>query len=171
MRRLDRRTVIGVLGAVLAVAVACSVWFGMRAAQLREGESGGNLALADPGATEEVVARVSAGLKAAFSYDYSNLARTERAAKLALTGQAATEYRSRFAEVTKRAQAGRLIRSSSVRSIGVRELTGERATLLVFLDQQTLRGKSGAPSSATATLDVTAVRVNGAWRISQITTL
>lgn len=168
---MNRPRVIGALLAVLLLAVGCAVWSGVRAHELRTGPSGGNLALSDPAATQEVIARVSAGLKAAFSYDYANLGRTERSAALALTGRAATEYRSRFAAMAKRAKAGKLVRGTSVRSIGVRELSEDHATLLVFLDQQTARGSGGTPVSSTATLDVHAVVVDGGWRISAITSL
>ncbi len=50
----------------------------------------------------------------------------------------------------------------------MRELTDGRATVLVFLDQQVSR-QGAAPTSSTATLDVTAIRDNdGTWRISNI---
>ncbi|MQA61766.1 MAG: hypothetical protein GEU86_09780 [Actinophytocola sp.] len=165
-----RRRLLAVLVTVLVAAVAASVFFGVRAHELRSTPSAANAALADPEATEEVIERVSAGLKAVFSYDYTNLARTERAVGLALTGSAASEYRTEFEAAAKRAKREKLVRTSSVRSIGVRELSAERAELLVFLDQQTLRTK-GAPASSTATLDVTAHRVDGTWRIAAITSL
>lgn len=160
---------LGLLAAVLVVAVACSVWFGVRAHELRAGSSGSNVALADAKATEEVVERVSAGLKSVFSYDYANLERTERAVALALTGAAASEYRAEFVAAADRAKREKLVRVTTVRSIGVRELSGDRATLLVFLDQQLLPAKGKAKSS-TATLDVTAVRSGGTWRIAKLTT-
>lgn len=165
--RLGRSGLIRVLIAVIVLAVAVAVFAGMRAHELRSGPSGDNLAVADPHATKEVTARVGAALKAVFSYDHVNLARTERAAKVALVGRAAEQYRGRFAEVADRAKRDKLVRSSSVRSIGVRELGEDRAVLLVFLDQQTFR-PSRAPVSSTATLDVVAVRAGGEWRITEI---
>ncbi|MGH3434284.1 MAG: hypothetical protein ACRDQB_15755, partial [Thermocrispum sp.] len=129
-----------------------------------------NRALVDVTATEEITDRVSAALKAVFSYNHANLDRTERAVDLALTGAAERQYLAEFTRAAKRAERGKLVRSSTVRSLGVRTLTGDRATLLVFLDQQTLK-PSGPPSSATATLDVTAVRTAEGWRISRIVTL
>ncbi|MGH3517277.1 MAG: hypothetical protein ACRDQ7_07635 [Haloechinothrix sp.] len=167
MSTYDRRTVLAVLAGVLVVALGCSVWFGAQAYQLRHGASGSNAALADPDATEEVIERVSAQLKSVFSYDYANVDRTERAVGLALTGEAASEYRAQFADAAKRAEQDKLVLVSTVRSIGVRTLTDDAATVLVFLDQQTMR-LSGSPKSSTATLDITAVRVDGNWRISAI---
>ncbi|MBA0126953.1 nuclear transport factor 2 family protein [Haloechinothrix sp. YIM 98757] len=167
---LDRRTVIALLGAVLAVAVACSVWFGLRAHELRGG-SGDNLAFADSEATSEVVESVSATLRAVFSYDHTNLERTERAVEVGLTGEAAAAHRDRFDAAARRATEEELVRTSTIRSIGVRELDGETATLLVFLDQQTRSAEGGAPESRTATLDVTAEMVDGEWRVSAIDVL
>ncbi|SNR85791.1 Mce-associated membrane protein [Haloechinothrix alba] len=164
---LDRRTVVVLLSAVLAVAVACSVWFGLRAHELRGG-SGDNLALADTEATSEVLESVGATLRAVFSYDHTNLERTERAVEMGLTGEAAAEHRERFDAVARRAAEEDLVRTSTIRSIGVRELDGETATLLVFLDQQTRSAEGGAPESRTATLDVTAEKVDGEWRVSAI---
>lgn len=165
-----RRRLSAVLVTVLVLAVAASVFFGIRAHELRSTPSASNAALADPEATDEVIERVSAGLKAVFSYDYTNLARTERAVDLALTGSAASEHRAEFEAAAERAKREKLVRTSSVRSIGVRVLSAERAELLVFLDQQTLRTR-GVPASSTATLDVTARRVDGTWRIAAITSL
>lgn len=165
---LERRTVITLLSAVLAVAVACSVWFGLRAHELRGGGSGDNLALADTEATSEVVESVSATLRAVFSYDHTRLERTERAVEVGLTGEAADEHRERFDAVARRVTEEELVRTSTVRSVGVRELDGAKATLLVFLDQQTRSAEGGAPESRTATLDVTAKKVDGEWRVSAI---
>ncbi|MGH3451746.1 MAG: hypothetical protein ACRDQW_13675 [Haloechinothrix sp.] len=164
---VQRRTLLAVLAVVLVVSLGCAVWFGAQAYQLRHGESGGNAALTDTAATEEAISSVSVALKTVFSYDYANLDRTEQAVDLALTGKAAAEYRAQFTEAAKRAKQDKLVRVSTVRSIGVRTLTGDEATLLVFLDQQTLRTE-GTPTSSTATLDVTAVRVDDTWRISEI---
>lgn len=167
---VERRTLLAALAVVLVTAVGCAVWFAAEADELREGRSGSNLALVDPDATREVTMRVSAALKTVFSYDYANLERTERAVDIALTGTLARDYRTKFDAAARQARAQKLVRVSTVRSIGVRELRGGSASLLVFLDQQVLR-PGGVPKSSTATLDVTAVRVDGSWRITGIETL
>lgn len=165
-------TRIRVALAVAALLLAgCAVFFGIKAGELRTGED--NRALVDVGATERVVDRVSSGLKAVFSYHHADLERTERAVGLALTGRAAREYRAEFNIAVAKAKRDKLVRSTTVRSIGVRQLTADRATLLVFLDQQTLAAGAakGPPKSTTATLDVTAIRTPQGWRISEIRTL
>lgn len=139
-----------------------------RASAAASGAESDNAALVGTEAIEAVAEQVSASLKAAFSYDYTRLDRTQHAVDVALTGEAAAEYRREFDVAAQRAKRRELVKASTVRAIGVRELTERRATLLVFLDQQ-VRRSGAAPRSSTATLDVTAVRdASGAWRISDI---
>lgn len=159
---------LSALGAVFVLAVACSAWFGLRAYELRGSDAAQNAALADADATDEVIEQVSDSLRSVFSYDYTNLDRTERAVEEALTGEAEREYLERFDALSQRAEEQELIRTSTVRSIGVRELTDEKATLLVFLDQQERRADLDTPESQSATLNVTATMERGAWRVSRI---
>ncbi len=163
-----RRITIAGLVAVLVLASASAVFFGVRAQQLRDTESARNTALVDIQATDAVIEQVSASLKAAFSYDYTRLERTEHAVDVALIGEAAAEYRREFETAAQQAKRRKLVKAATVRAIGVRELTDGRATVLVFLDQQ-VSHQGAAPKSSTATLDVTAIRDNdGTWRISSI---
>ncbi|MGW4484717.1 hypothetical protein ACWEOE_12830 [Amycolatopsis sp. NPDC004368] len=148
---------------VTVVALACAVWFAVQAAALRPRDDD---ALVDQAATAQVRDQVSAGVKALFSYDYGNLDRTSRAAAAVLSGPAVGQYRAQFAAASHRAKDGKLIRTTTVRSAGVRTLHGDDATLLLFLDQQTILPGGGAPQSSVAQLAVTAHRVDGQWKIT-----
>lgn len=156
------------LVAIVAVALGCTVWFGIETASLSPGD---NLALADPAATAEVSTQVSDAVKAVFSYDYANLPRTERAAAEVLTGDAVRQYQAQFASARTRANAEKLTRTTTVRAVGVRSLRGDEAALLLFLDQQTVAQGGGAPSSTVAQLAVTAKRVDGRWKLATLTAL
>lgn len=156
------------LAAVVVVALGCAVWFGVETASL---SSSGNAALVDTAATVSVSADVSEAVKAVFSYDYANLARTERAASEYLIGDAVRQYQAQFASARTRAAAGKLIRTTTVRAIGVRSLAGDEASVLLFLDQQTVTQGGGAPSSSVAQLSVTAKRVDGRWKLATLTAL
>ncbi|ANN16492.1 hypothetical protein SD37_13075 [Amycolatopsis orientalis] len=156
------------LVALIVLATGCAVWFGLEASSLG---SDGNAALVDQAATAEVADQVGAGVKAVFSYDYSNLARTERAAADVLTGEATGQYRDQFASARKRAEDQKLVRTTTVRSAGVRSLRGEEAEVLLFLDQQTIAATGGTPQSTVSQLSVTARRVDGRWKISRLTAL
>ncbi|WP_290055560.1 hypothetical protein [Amycolatopsis solani] len=156
-----------VLSAIVVVCLGCAVWFGVEAASLSPGS---NQALVDSTATASVSAEVSDAVKSVFSYDYANLARTERAASQVLTGDAVGQYQGQFASARTRAAAEKLVRTTTVRAVGVRSLVGDDASLLMFLDQQTV-ASGGALSSSVAQLAVTARRVDGHWKISSLTAL
>ncbi|MEU4673312.1 hypothetical protein AB0F91_36500 [Amycolatopsis sp. NPDC023774] len=149
--------------AVTVVALACVVWFALQASALRPRDDD---ALVDQATTTQVRDQVSAAVKALFSYDYANLDRTTRAAASVLSGPAVGQYHAQFATASKRATDGELIRTTIVRSAGVRTLHGDDATLLLFLDQQTIPPGGGAPRSSVAQLAVTAHRVDGSWKIT-----
>jgi Mce-associated membrane protein len=51
------------------------------------------------------------------------------------------------------------------------ELRDDRASLLVFVDQQILRTTDGTHTSGASQLSISAVRVGGSWRIDGITVL
>jgi Mce-associated membrane protein len=157
-----------VLAAIVAVALGCAVWFGIKTASLSPGD---NRALVDSAATSVVSSEVSDAVKSVFSYDYANLARTERAAAEVLTGDAVGQYRDRFASARTRATSEKLVRTTTVRAVGVRTLVGDDASLLLFLDQQTVTQGGGAPSSSVAQLAVNAKRVDGHWKLASLTAL
>lgn len=160
-----------VLAAVVVVALGCAAWFGVEAHVLTSSDSAGNTALVDTATTSAVTDQVGAGVKAVFSYDYSDLARTERAAADVLVDSAATTYHASLAAAEKQATDQKLVRTTTVRSIGVQELRGDRATVLLFLDQQTLHTVGDQQDSSAAQLLVTAERVDGRWKIATLTPL
>jgi Mce-associated membrane protein len=157
-----------ILAAVVVLAVGCAVWFGIETASLSPSD---NAALVDTAATSSVTAEVGDAVKAVFSYDYANLARTERAASEYLVGDAVRQYQAQFASARTRAAAEKLVRTTTVRAIGVRSLQGDEASVLLFLDQQTVAQGGGAPSSSVAQLSVTAKRVDGHWKLAALTAL
>jgi Mce-associated membrane protein len=156
------------LAAVVVVALGCAVWFGIETAALSPSD---NAALVDTAATSSVTAEVGDAVKAVFSYDYANLARTERAASEYLIGDAVRQYQAQFASARTRATAEKLVRTTTVRAIGVRSLVGDDASVLLFLDQQTVAQGGGAPSSSVAQLSVTAKRVDSHWKLATLTAL
>lgn len=152
----------------LLLFTGSATWFAFEAASVRNVD---NAALVDARATAEVIDQVGSGVKAVFSYDYANLPRTERAAADFLTETASAQYRADFAAARTQAEAGKLVRTTTIRSIGVQTLRGDEATLLLFLDQQTLHTDSNAQDSAPAQLAVTAHRIDGRWKLTNLTPL
>jgi Mce-associated membrane protein len=167
----NRATVLPLLSALLVLILGCAFWFGYQAHTLTAGDASANTAVVDVPETHAVADQVGSGVKAIFSYDYTNIARTERAAADVLVDAAVNQYRDSFAAAKKQAEDQKLVRATTVRSIGVREIRGDQATVLLFLDQQTLHATNNQQESTGAQLDITAKRVDGKWKIASLTAL
>ncbi|AHH96796.1 hypothetical protein GCM10010174_41470 [Kutzneria viridogrisea] len=156
------------LVAVVVLAVSAAVWFAVSAGQVRKID---NTALVDTATTAAVVAKVGEAVQSAFSYDYNDTARTEQAARNVLIDSAVRQYEQLFGKVREQATAQKLVLVTAVRSVGVSELSGDRATALVFLDQQAVRGDNNQHTSVSAQLSVVARNVDGTWKIAELTVL
>lgn len=160
-------TVLTVLTIVIIVASGFVVW-----TWLAERSSlAANSAVADTAATTRLTDQVGTAVKEVFSYDYDNLDRTRRAAAAVLVDTATTQYQAVFDAAAGQATADKLIRTTTIASIGARELHGDTARVLVFLDQQTLDTTTGRQTSSSAALDVSARNVDGTWKIAAMTPL
>src|SRR4051794_41580008 len=85
-RRLPRLPIA--LGVATVLLGGLAVWFGGEADGLRSGPGAHNAALTDTARTSEVKGKITDAVNAVFSYDYTNTARTEQAARTLLTGKA-----------------------------------------------------------------------------------
>ncbi|MEY6563721.1 hypothetical protein AB8B12_01870 [Streptomyces sp. PGLac3x] len=155
--------------ALAAVLVLAGGGFFYGAHQLRTTPSAENRALTDTEATTQVGGEVSGGLARIFSYTPGSTAATERSARTVLAGKAARQYEDLFDQVRESLAEQRLTLTTQAVRTGVVELTGDRARLLVFLDQTSHRAK-GEPATAAAQLTVTARLTDGRWRITDLTT-
>ncbi|MDN3357839.1 hypothetical protein [Actinomadura sp. DC4] len=156
-------------------AVAVAVLFALAGGVLqvlahrgRPDRAGDNRALVDTEATSVVIGDVSNGLSKIFSYAPDSTATTEQAAAEILTGSAASEYRTLFAQVKEHAAAEHLTVTTHVVRAGVVRLSGRTAQLLVFLDQIIVRKDKPKGMSAAAQLSVSARLDGGHWRIADI---
>ncbi|MCT9090173.1 hypothetical protein N4G70_15040 [Streptomyces sp. ASQP_92] len=127
----------------------------------------GNHALTDASATTRVIGDVSNTLGTVFSYASQDTSVTEAAAKELLGGRAAGQYAALFGELRQRAAEQKLSLTTHVVRAGVVRLTGDRAELLVFLDQRSQRDTRPATTAA-AQLSVTAQLTGGHWQITDI---
>ncbi|MBP2473040.1 Mce-associated membrane protein [Crossiella equi] len=153
---------------ILLLALAATTWATIATATRG---APANQALVDTAATDTVTRQVGDALRDVFTYDHTNTARTEDLATRVLTGRAVEQYRQLFAEVRATAPQQKLVLSTTVRAVGVKELTGDRATLLVLLDQQVLRGSDSSQRSGAAQVEVDARLSEGAWRIAELRVL
>ncbi|MEV5183211.1 hypothetical protein AB0K98_10210 [Streptomyces werraensis] len=163
--RLRRAVAAG----AVAVLVLGGCGFLHAAHQLRSDGSARNRALTDTEATSRVAGDVGDALARIFSYTPDGTAATERSARTALDGKAARQYATLFDRVRQDLTAQRVTLSTRAVRTGVVELDGDRARLLVFLDQTSRRGEDAATTAA-AQLTVTARLEDDRWRIVDIET-
>lgn len=152
-----------------AMLAGFATWAGVQAHALSVTRASANVALTDKPATAQVTRQVAAAVSTVFSYSYADPPATRKAAQRLLTGRAIRQYDRLFALVERQAPAERLVLVTKVTSIGVELLTGDRARLLVFADQQDRSG-TGRTVYSGAMLAVTAVRQHGRWLIEDIST-
>jgi len=159
-----RRRARVVLAAVAVVMTGLAVWFTVEA-RSTNAVVAHNTALSDVAGTAEAGKQISAALGTLFSYRYDDPAKNEQAAKDLLAGPARAQYDQLFGQVRKLAADQKLVVTSTAVASGVKLLDGDRAALLVFLDQTGTRG-DGQQSTGAAQLSVTAERVAGKWRVT-----
>lgn len=167
----ERRRPVSWRGTVVVVAVVALLLGGgaflYGAHQLRSTPSAQNRALTDAGATDRVGGEVAEGLARIFSYTPAGTETAERSARTVLTGRAARQYAQLIAQVRANLVAQKITLTTQTVRTGVIELDGDRARLLVFLDQ-TSRRDGGAVTSAAAQLTVTAQFQDDRWLITDI---
>jgi Mce-associated membrane protein len=166
-RRLRLPVVLGVVTVLLG---GFGAWATAAAHDQRATNAQQNLAVTNGPATSAVRHQVSSAIQAIFSYSYTDTAKTRRDAQHLLTGSAIRQYDQLFSLVQKDAPAQKLVVTTAVTNSGVEFLTGSRARVLIFANQQDTRAGTGQTSYAGAMFAVTAVWTGGTWKISDIDT-
>jgi Mce-associated membrane protein len=173
-RALDRlrpRTVLGPIVMVLIAAVLTAAGFAFKGAadKVLDGGSAANKALTDTGATTDVVTQVTRDMETVSSYKYTDLAGAQKAGQAASTGDFLTDYNKLFEQVKAQAPAQKAVVTGQVAKIGVSQLQGDNAELLVFLTQTTTRADTNKSSSVGLVYTVDATRSGGKWLIRKLT--
>lgn len=163
-----RRNALALLALVI---VAIGVVFLVRAYQINNPGEPSNQALVDSAATEEASVQIARALTEVFSFDHADPARALAAADNHLMGDAREEYDVLMSTLQKEAPGQELVLSAQVQVAAVRELTDDKARLLVFLDQHSERKGDEEKTVSAAQLKVDAERVGGAWRVVGFETL
>jgi Mce-associated membrane protein len=166
--RKRMRLLVGV--AALAVLLVCaSVVLAVGAVTARTSGPLANKAFLDTGQTAELVGQVTSAMTTVYSYNYSTLPANEAAAKGLVTGKFADEFARVFEPVKQLAPQEQAVLKSTVPAAGVILLQGDRARLLMMVDQTGTRGTAKEPTGATARLLVDAQNVDGRWKIAGVT--
>lgn len=167
-----RRSGKRLAAALAAGAVVCAglaVWFGVEAYTTYFTGPAANGALVSAGETSEVNGQVKDAVEKLFSYDFNDTAKTERAAKDLLVGSAVQKYDDLFAVVKQQAPQQQLIVTTTVKSSAVTWLQGDRAEVLLFVDQHAMRANNGQSNDGPAQLSVGVEKQGDRWKIDRIT--
>ena len=159
------------IAAMLVVAVICAglaVWFRYEERQLTADGPAANQALVDAAATSQINGQVSDAVEKVFSYNFADTGKTERAAKDLLTGPAVGQYDQLFATVKQQAPQQRLVLTTTVKASGITRLEGDRAQVLLFVDQNAVRTDSGQNNVGPAQVSVTVEKQGDQWKINGI---
>jgi Mce-associated membrane protein len=157
--------------AVLTVLLGClAAYSAGQAHALRSGTTAENTALTDNARTSTLKGEVTDIVNTVFSYNYTDVGKTERAAQTLLTGKAVQQYNQMIALIRKQAPEQKLVLTTTVTDSGVRMLTGDRARLVVFADQRSTRTDKNQTAYSAAMFSVGAVHRNDRWQIENIDT-
>jgi Mce-associated membrane protein len=156
------------LVAVVLIALGLAAWFRGEANQLAGSGSASNQALVDVGTTAQVAGQVRDAVERVYSYDYARLDDNERASRQVITGQFAQDFTTQFARVRELAPQQKAVVVAKVQNLAVKVLDGDRAIVVVFLDQQADRGVETKQLLVAGRLTVTAQRVDGVWKIAGV---
>ncbi|WP_091382683.1 hypothetical protein [Actinokineospora alba] len=153
--------------AVLALVLAgLALWFRGEAGSLTGGADGTNRALTDSAATSEVQGKLTVAIEKTLSYNFTALDDTAKAVKEHLAGNAVCEYDKLFGQLKELAPAQKLVLTTKVRQLGVTRLDGDKADLLVFVDQSTTRTDQNQTTASGAQFGIRAEKLDGAWKIT-----
>jgi Mce-associated membrane protein len=171
LARLRPRTVLGPIVMVLVAAVLTATGFWLRgeAGMVLDAGPAANKALADTGATTEVITQVTRDMETVSSYKYTDLAGAQKAGQAVSSGKFLDDYNKLFEQVKSQAPAQKAVVTGQVAKIGVRVLQGDDAILVAFLTQTTTRADTNKSSSVGLVYTVTAHRSGGKWLISELT--
>lgn len=159
------------LTAVAATAVGLAglggaVWMSVEASALRG--PAGNSAVIDAETTARLLGDVNAAVERTYGYSFDSLDADERAAQDVVVGAFADRFRQEFATVRELAPAQQAIVTATVRDSAAQSLRGDRAEVLVFVDQTIRNLELPDGASSGARLVVTAELVEGRWRIAEV---
>jgi Mce-associated membrane protein len=169
-RRGNKMLLPACLAGVAVILGGLAVWFAVQAGNTGSGVNEQNTALIDTAATTEVNRQIDTAINTVFSYNYADTATTRTAAQAVLTGKAIQQYNSLFKLVEQDAPTEKLVLTTTVTNSGVSMLSGNRAQVLIFANQQDTGGSTRSTTDAGAMFSVDAVFQGGRWKIDGIDT-
>lgn len=130
-----------------------------------------NTALLDVAKTAQVKDQVSKATEALFSYDYNNIAKTETsAADLLVNDEVRGKYNLLMGEVKRLAPQQKMVVTCKVTRSAVIRLEGDRADVMVFVDQRSTRADTNKTTAGSAQLHLNAELQGDKWKITAMNT-
>lgn len=165
-RRAQPQISVAIVLLVVAVVLAgLAVFFRGKANDLTSGDT--NTALTDNATTSQIKGQLTTAIKQTFSYNYTDLASTEKAVKENLTGKALCEYNLLFGEVKQYAPEQKIVLDTTVRELAVVRIDGDRAEALVYIDQLSTRVDVNKTVAVGGQFAVQAHRDGDHWKITE----
>ncbi|SBW22835.1 hypothetical protein [Protofrankia symbiont of Coriaria ruscifolia] len=166
---LARLQVLVALTIVLAVVVTAAIALSIHADRAGHHALSTNDAFVDSTATTTMIENIGKVVETVFTVNPSNIAATEQAAKDSLTGRATDQYERLYRPLLQQqAPAQSVTVTTTVRSVGVTALNGDRAEVLVLADQAAKNSSTGQSDVGAAHIGLILERQNGPWKISSI---
>ncbi|WET80254.1 hypothetical protein P3102_03105 [Amycolatopsis sp. QT-25] len=165
-RQLILAGALVVVGLLLA---ASAVFFKIQADEVSG--STNNTALLDVAKTAQVKDQVAKATEALFSYDYNNIAKTETAAgDLLVNDEVRAKYNLLMGEVKRLAPQQKMVVTCKVTRSAVIRLEGDRADVMVFVDQSSTRADTNKTTAGSAQLHLNAELQGDKWKITAMNT-
>jgi Mce-associated membrane protein len=159
----------GALVVVGLLLAAGAVFFKIQADDVSS--STNNTALLDVAKTAQVKDQVSKATEALFSYDYNNIAKTETAAAdLLVNDEVRGKYNLLMGEVKRLAPQQKMVVTCKVTRSAVIRLEGDRADVMVFVDQSSTRADTNKTTAGSAQLHLNAELQGDKWKITAMNT-
>lgn len=168
LRRLGSLQAIAFFVMVMVVFAVAAIVFRGEAGRASTG-SADNRALVDRAATTEVIGQVSKAIEIVLSYDYTKLDENEKAGQDVIDGKYAEEFAKTFADIRRVSPDQKLTVTTTVLLAGVTSLGEDRAEIIATMDVAAVRDTT--PYTSPGRVKVTATRIDGRWKIAEMTLL
>lgn len=161
--------VAGALFGLAIVLAGFATWFKIEDNSVESATS--NTALLDVARTSQVNQAATSAVETLFSYDFNNVKKTQDAANnLLLNDEVKARYNSLMGQVQTLAPQQKIVVTVKASRSAVIMLQGDRARVMVFVDQTATRTDQNQTSSGSAQLYVNMQYTNGKWGITSLDT-
>ncbi|GAY10214.1 hypothetical protein [Pseudonocardia sp. N23] len=165
------RKAAAVVAAVAVLLFAAAAFLGVSWWRTAHSAAAENTALVDVATTAQVSQQLGDAVKKVYSFDYTRLDQNEKAARDVITPDFQADYDKLFEQVRALGTQQQAVVSATISQIAVREIHGDTAVAVVFVDQQATKAAAsdGQTQAASAgRLTVTGKLVDGVWKIADV---